>query len=271
MKINAIMLIKDHVDIVEEALLYAMKFCHRIYIYDNHSTDGSWELVNEMASRFKELVIFGQTDEPSNRGLLNRIYNRYHNEYTNEDWWYVLHPDELLSESPQEYLKSALLANKNAMNVWLARFYLTNQEVTEFESENVNASIVKRRKYYSVNKSEPRFFTNDPVRKWEESSLSRIPAWATSVSKDFVVSRSYPMRTPQQVEKLANKPMALNDYPCASSLNEYQGDGHFIVGKSVKLRALLTRIRGAFLKKLGIRVSATANTVKHTVTTTKPV
>ena len=57
MKINAILLVNNEADILEEALLSAMKFCHKIYVCDNGSTDGSWALVNEMSSRFSAIVI----------------------------------------------------------------------------------------------------------------------------------------------------------------------------------------------------------------------
>lgn len=249
MRINAIIVVKDNVDIVEEALLYAMKFCHKIYIYDNHSTDGSWELVNEMAARFRELVIFGQTDESVGNALLSRIYNRFHSEYTNEDWWYVLKSDELLSESPKEQLTNAFLANKNAMKVWLARFYLTNQEVTDFGNEDVTTSITKRRKYYSVNKSEPRFFLNDPERKWSETESTVVPNWANSPSRDFVVSRCFPMRSPQQIEQNGGTCVPSGEYPCASTLNEYHNDGDFNIPRRARLYAFLAQVEQCVVKK----------------------
>lgn len=249
MKINAFIVVDNDVDIVEEALLYAMKFCHKIYVYDNHSSDGSWELVNEMASRFRELVIFGQTDEPKESGLLNRIYNRHHSEYTSDDWWYILNPDELLSESPVEQLKEATAAKKNAMKVWLARFYLTSQEVADFDSEDVSQSITKRRKYYSVNKCEKRFFANDPVRKWSESVSTDFPNWASSLAKRFVVSRSFPMRSPQQLETCNVNTSQGAEYPCASTLSEYKNDGQFNITRRARLHAFLSQVKHVFAKK----------------------
>ena len=48
MKIFGIMLVKNEVDIVGHTLKEAQKWCDKIFILDNGSTDGTWELVNSM-------------------------------------------------------------------------------------------------------------------------------------------------------------------------------------------------------------------------------
>ena len=200
MRVNAIMLVKNEVDIVEETLLYAMKFCHRIYIYDNQSTDGTWELVNEMAARFKEIVIFGQTSEPYKNQLRNRVYNAMYQEYSSEDWWYILDSDELLAESPKGVLKTAASQGKNAMCVWQAQFYFTDTDWANYENEDTSKSITQRRKHYLINWKEQRFFKNDPTQAWPEFTSGRIPPWCKSMAKQAPICRHYALRTPEQIE-----------------------------------------------------------------------
>ena len=206
MKLNAIMIVSNEVDIVEETLLNAMKFCHKIYIYDNNSTDGTWEVLNEMAARFNDLVIVGQTDESEKRLLRNRVYNRYHSEYAADDWWYLLGPDELLAESPIKALKRASAASKNIMNVWHAQFYFTDVDYENYENEDIKTPIAQRRRYYALNWKAPRFFCNDPIKKWPENTMDNLPPWSSCPSAEIPISRRYCQRTPEQMQSSANGP-----------------------------------------------------------------
>jgi glycosyltransferase involved in cell wall biosynthesis len=261
MKLNAIMTVKNEVDIVEETLLNAMKFCHKIYIYDNNSTDGTWEVLNEMAARFNDLVIVGQTDE-SQKGLLcNRIYNRYHSEYAADDWWYLLGADELLAESPIKALKRASAALKNTMNVWHAQFYFTDVDYENYESEDRKKPISQRRRYYALNGKSPRFFCNEPTKKWPENVVNEIPSWASDVYAESPISRRFCQRTPEQMQSSAkgrkqkmlstifNKQRFTVNYTKARTLYFYSDNGEFKFSSSALVKCYLKKA-GSFLQNL---------------------
>lgn len=259
MKLNAIMTVKNEVDIVEETLLNAMKFCHKIYIYDNNSTDGTWEVLNEMAARFNDLVIVGQTDESQTGLLNNRIYNRYHSEYAADDWWYLLGADELLAESPIKPLKRASAAHKNTMNVWHAQFYFTDVDYENYESEETKAPIAQRRRYYALNEKMPAFFCNDPAKKWPENTTDTVPAWSSNVSVESPISRRYSQRTPDQMQNSAkgrqqkmfstvfNKPKLTVNYTKARTLYFYSDNGEFRFSSSALVKCYLKK-GGSFLQ-----------------------
>ncbi len=200
MKINAIMIIKNEVDMVEETLLHAMKFCHKIYIYDNKSTDGTWELVNSMADRFSQIVIFGQTDDAYRNQFRNRVYNEIRHLYCEKDWWYILDADELLVESPYKALVCAAGAGKTAMKVWQAQFYFTDTDYEKYELEDKSLPISQRRLHYEINWKEERFFINRPERDWPENLSGRLPPWANNVAAQVPICRHYAQRTPEQME-----------------------------------------------------------------------
>jgi glycosyltransferase involved in cell wall biosynthesis len=63
MKLNAICTIKNEVDIILETLDNALRFCDSIYVLDNGSTDGSWELICEKAKSDLRVVIAGGNEE----------------------------------------------------------------------------------------------------------------------------------------------------------------------------------------------------------------
>jgi glycosyltransferase involved in cell wall biosynthesis len=62
MKLNAICIIKNEVDIILETLNNALRFCDNIYVFDNGSTDGSWELICSKAAKDSRVVIAAHSD-----------------------------------------------------------------------------------------------------------------------------------------------------------------------------------------------------------------
>ena len=48
MKIHSICMVKNEADIIEQTIKAAAKWSDFIYIFDNGSTDGSWEKVLEL-------------------------------------------------------------------------------------------------------------------------------------------------------------------------------------------------------------------------------
>lgn len=248
MKINAIYVLKNDADIIEEALLNAMKFCHRIYLFDNHSDDGTWEIVQSMADRFKQIVIAVRSDEPYHQQLRNRVYNMYHHLYGESDWWYLGNADELLDSSPRSILKKALSAEKNRVDVWLADFYFTDEDLKHYGSEKHSQPISERRRYYRINGREARFFTNEPYQTWPENASGQLPHWAGKNYQSTPVCRRYAQRTPEQIKasygyQIQLKCSAPNQGPHtakaflkqARKLHRYNKGGHFAVSWQDKL------------------------------------
>ena len=146
MKINAILLVNNEADILEEALLSAMKFCHKIYVCDNGSTDGSWALVNEMSSRFSAIVIVELSCLPFHQPSVSNVYNTLHRQFSDDDWWYLLKADEVFAKSPERSLKEAAVQGSNGVKAWCAEFYFTDEDLANYELEDTSLPFAKRRK-----------------------------------------------------------------------------------------------------------------------------
>ncbi len=262
MKLNAILTVKNEADIVEESLLFAMKFCHRIYVYDNASTDGTWEIVQSMADRFKEIVIFGQTDQAYKTQLTNRVYNHYCDQYSDQDWWYILDAAELLCESPVPLLEEAAEQGKTNMSVWQAKFYFTDRDYQHFDDEDVTKPVSLRRKYYAINWKAERFFINKPGAVWSEEISGRLPPWANKRFNKAPVCRHYAERTPQQINtRMALKSMGKSCFLQASNnikqylreaskLDCYQNDNHFVFRHSQMIRYHARKAHVGFMTML---------------------
>src|ERR1700751_529863 len=55
LKIHALCLVKNEVDVLQESLISALNWCDQIYIFDNGSNDGTWELVQKLARQHMQI------------------------------------------------------------------------------------------------------------------------------------------------------------------------------------------------------------------------
>lgn len=62
-------MVKNEADVLRESLISALHWCDHIYIFDNGSTDGSRELVKELADQYSQIVPFKQDGVLYTNGL----------------------------------------------------------------------------------------------------------------------------------------------------------------------------------------------------------
>lgn len=201
MKINAICMVKNEADIILEALENALRFCYRIYVFDNGSTDGTSELLDKFIADNPRVVLAERSDEIFKNQLRNRVYNKYHYLYTDQDWWYILDADELLARDPTKLLKNAAKAGADCMKVWQAQFYFTDQDMANYDTEDKSLAVTERRRYYRINWREPRFFKNSQSQSWSEKISGRIPPFCSNFYYRSPVCRHYAQRAPEQIRQ----------------------------------------------------------------------
>ncbi|MGJ8680778.1 glycosyltransferase family 2 protein [Paraglaciecola sp.] len=223
MKVNAICIIKNEVDIISEVLDNALQFCHQIYILDNGSTDGSWELINEKAAIDPRINIVGQTDEIYRNQFRNRVYNQFHKEYSVDDWWYILDADEMLVDDPRPMLVKASQGGKKQMRVWQAQFYFTDQDLAHYQDEDKSLPVSERRHYYRVNWREPRFFKNSTSQHWPEDISGKVPPFCQDLYRPSPICRHYAERTPEQIQ-MRRKIRLANPYSFLHVKNKSETD-----------------------------------------------
>jgi hypothetical protein len=223
MKLNAICIIKNEVDIIADTLDYALMFCDTIYVFDNASTDGSWELICEKADLDPRIVIAAHTDEIYRNQFRNRVYNMFNHNFSASDWWYILDADEMLIEDPRPMLLKAMQHNKNQMRVWQAQFYFTDKDLAVYNNENKSLPVPKRRRYYRINWREPRFFINSPHQKWPEGISGKVPPFCNRLYRPSPICRHYAHRTPEQI-KMRHEIRVNNPYSFLHVKNKSEND-----------------------------------------------
>ena len=223
MKLNAICIIKNEADIILETLNNALRFCDSIYVFDNGSTDGSWELICEKAAQDPRVVIAAHTDEVYRNQFRNRVYNMFHHKFGPSDWWYILDADEMLTDDPRPMLKKAMQRGKSQMRVWQAQFYFTDKDLAVYDQEDKSRLVSERRRYYRINWREPRFFRNSPDQIWPENISGKVPPFCNKLYHPSPVCRHYAERTPEQI-KMRRKIRLSNPYSFLHVKNKSDDD-----------------------------------------------
>ncbi len=206
MRIYAICLIKNEGDIIAECLLHALKFCDRIFVLDNGSTDGTWETVNALALQYPKITIEGQLLDSFRDGMRSIIYNKYHHELSDQDWWLRLDGDELLEGDPRPVLAKANSEQADFITAWNLQFYYTDRDYKSWpeEQQALGTPVSQRRRYYSINWREYRFFRNQVGQPWNEDIAPQWPDGLSKACSERLFNRHYPYRTPDQIKEKLN-------------------------------------------------------------------
>jgi glycosyltransferase involved in cell wall biosynthesis len=104
-KIYSLLLVKNEADIIRASILSAVKWSDKVIVIDNGSTDGTWDIVQELALQDPRVIAFLQYTSSFHIGLRAKAFRAFRHEMTCNDWWCVrLDADEFFSEDPRIFL-----------------------------------------------------------------------------------------------------------------------------------------------------------------------
>jgi len=203
MKLYAICLVKNEDDVIGQTLTYATRYCDRIYVIDNGSTDDTWKIVQSLARDQDKIIPFEQTLLPYSNGLRARAYNSAHRELSDDDWWLIQDSDEFLAEEPKPFIEIAARKGADIIRAWQIQFYYTERDLLAWENgtDKRDRQIFERRRYYQINWQEPRLFRNQRNRLWDVRVNDTIPDGLRKVFGRRILNRHYQFRDPEQIEK----------------------------------------------------------------------
>src|SRR5215470_9375996 len=98
------MAVKNEVDVIAHTLRAAAKWCDAIYVLDNGSQDGTWEVVKQLAQEYPVVVPHEQATAPFTEAIRARLFNAYREQANEGDWWCRLDADEIYVHSPRSFL-----------------------------------------------------------------------------------------------------------------------------------------------------------------------
>jgi glycosyltransferase involved in cell wall biosynthesis len=202
-RLNAICVVKDEEDIIEQTLAHAVRYCDKIYVLDNGSSDQSWQIVQSLQKRYSSIIPFGQTSAPWQDGLRAIVYNELHHRLSDDDWWLILDSDEFLAEDPRPVIDRAMRRNADIVFAWQIQFYYTEIDYQAYleGKDNRSLPIFNRRRYYLINWQEPRLFRNQSNQTWDTRIEEKTPNGLRRVLRRRILNRHYQFRDPEQMQK----------------------------------------------------------------------
>lgn len=199
-KIFGIMLVKDEVDIVGDVLKDAEKWADKIFILDNGSTDGTWELIQSLKNDI--IVPWKQYFGEYNNGLRANVYNEFKHLSKPDDWWcFKLDADEFFPENPREFL-AKIPKNCHWVGKRSVDFVITKEDAEEYVFTGDFSNDRKHIKYIIPTcESEGRFFRYRKGLKWTNNPLNHYPPHIGVQADELIVVYHYRDRSPEQIKK----------------------------------------------------------------------
>ena len=218
-KIYSLLLVKNESDIIRESLLAAVKWSDKVIVMDNGSTDGTWEIVKEIATQYPTIVPFMQYTGGFRIGLRAKAFHAFRHELSCRDWWCVrLDADEFFSEDPREFL--ARVSNKySSIKKQSTDYILTEEDIQAYSFTGKFAEDCTHITHYLPEKrKERRFIRHRPWLIWSERWRYPHPIGCTA--KQCIAVAHYQYRSPQQMEKRFNTRQQAKKDGCGSFLHE---------------------------------------------------
>ena len=205
MKVRALCVMKNEADVIAQTLTDALRWCDEIFVLDNGSDDGGWEIVQALAAADPRIVAHARDTRPFTDDIRAVLYAAYSSRAVEGDWWCRLDADEFYLDDP-----GALLATvpQQYFSVWSASlsYYFTDVDAERFSTDPAafgdDVPVEEKCRYYLNHWSEPRFFRHARSVRWREGD-GGYPAelWARQAWPQRVPLRHFPYRSPAQIQR----------------------------------------------------------------------
>ncbi len=210
MEIFGLTLVKNEADIIRQSMTEALDWCDWIGVVDNGSTDGTYEILTDLAKEYPErFVLCGKRDVPFCNSLRRIPFKTLRTEAKEGDWWCRLDADEFYPVNPRSFLQEEVKPHEYVVWKINLQYFYTDVDYERWENgeeglEDRKRPIQERRRYYRALNSERRFFRHRSGLKWDEGK-----AWPYHVgpaAEKRIPVRHFQYRDPEQIkQRLADR------------------------------------------------------------------
>jgi glycosyltransferase involved in cell wall biosynthesis len=208
MKLIGLCVTKNEADILGFCLRHASKYFDRIFVLDNGSTDGTWEIARRAARTSAAVVPFEQKECAFSRGIRAYLYECVRREFKEDDWFMILDSDEFLEEDPRPLIGECMKQQFDTICAMQAHFYIVSEDLNAkwFTNGSEIAGFDELPAHYRLNNKERRIFRNRPSLVWpiygEDGKFSNFlfPIDVRATRK-MIINRHYQYRSKQQIEQ----------------------------------------------------------------------
>lgn len=201
MRIFGLSLVKNEADIIRTSLQESLRWCDRIFVFDNGSTDATWNHVQAAARDNSRVVAFKQDPRPFDDALRADLFNAFRHEAGKGDWWCRLDADEFYIDDPRAFLASVSPSHHVVWGSWL-QYFLTTADLPRFTAadEQMPPEITPENfpRYYQTKGGEARFFRHRAGLLWNSGAW---PAHLGLIEPRRIRVKHFQYRSPAQIQR----------------------------------------------------------------------
>lgn len=207
MRIHLIGVLKDDADIVGQTLAKAADWADHIYVRDLGSTDGTLDILHDVARRHRNVEVYSDPAPLYDDSLRRDVFVRFRDRSTPGDYWGRFDSDEIFLQDPREVFAAAHPKDDMFWGTFY-NFYMTDADAARFDQDpglyDEHTPIQERMRYYINNWSEPRFVRHHHGLVWRLGH-----AWPSLVNHCVdhrIRIAHYSYRSPRQIDaRLASR------------------------------------------------------------------
>lgn len=212
MKIYGICLVKNEIDIISSCLIAASKWADKIFVLDNASTDGTWEVVQDLSKQYSQIVAWRSDPTPYHDGLRADAFNAFRAELSTGDWFAFIDADEFMVDNPREFLKSVPRIY-HQVKTKAYEYGITVEDLEEHEFQNDFEKDKHILKYYRPQAySEIRFIRYRKRLSWTSDERIKFPKYAGVIYPKHIMLKHYQYRSPHQIQKRIEIRQKVHEY-----------------------------------------------------------
>ncbi|TVS08084.1 MAG: glycosyltransferase [Phycisphaerales bacterium] len=200
-RFHAIMLVRDEADVLSEAIKGVLGWADSLWVLDNGSIDGSWEIVQEAAGSDPRVRAWGRVNAVFSDALRAAVFHDARTTFGPGDWIARVDADEVFHEQPSEFVRR-LGRSESFVCGLLHEFVLLRGEAEAIGrgEEDLSLPISERRRWWTPNHyPEPRLFRYRRSMRWPGT---RGHPWLAGVmATERIQIRHYRWRTPEQARR----------------------------------------------------------------------
>jgi glycosyltransferase involved in cell wall biosynthesis len=197
-KLFGICLVKNEADIVAETLVAATRWCDRIFVEDNGSNDGTWEIIRDLACRHDRIVPWRQQARTFHGTFRGEVFREFRDNAQAGDWWTRLDADESYIDDPVEFLRS-VPASHHVVAAAQFQYYITAGDVARQGTNRDTKWDTADLHYYRCEYAETRFFRHRPRLLWPAGGS--WPVHMGVVHPRLIRNRHLQYRSPLQMQR----------------------------------------------------------------------
>jgi len=172
-KFHAIMIIRDEADVIGECLTHLLTWCDSLSVYDTGSTDGTWEIVRDAASKDRRINPVASEPVIAEGDTRGYLFSRVRDRFKPGDWIARVDADEFYHVSPREWIAANVAPHEARVFAQMYEFVLTKADYAAYEAglpcppNDINRPVQERVTRYIIQSDvEPRFFRFRGGMRW---------------------------------------------------------------------------------------------------------